>query len=316
MTGADCSLTASVSAPIAIFAFRRPDHTRRLLQSLKRCEGFSDSRVFVFLDGPRTNADVQLVEETSGVLRAELGTSVEIHACAENRGLSQQVLSGVKYVLEEHERIIVLEDDLFVHEDFLSFVNAALEFYESSYQVLQVSGHTFEVPGYADRTEAFLFPLTTTWGWATWRRAWSEFREGAPGAQALKQDRQLRKRFNLDGNFDYATMLERQQAGRINSWGIQWYWNFFQLNGLTCFPPRSLVENCGADGSGTHGKGWRRFLKFRKGEPSSRQRVVFRPCSSMSVDPYAWNLMKQSIRKANGGALGALADLIKHKSGI
>lgn len=311
MTGADPSLSASVNAPIAIFAFRRPDHTRRLLQSLKRCEGFSDSRVFVFLDGPRTRADVQPVEETSQVLRAELGPSAEINACSENRGLSRQILAGVKHVLDKHERIIVVEDDLVVHQGFLSFVNDALEFYGSCDRVLQVSGHMFDVPEFVYRRESLLLPLTTTWGWGTWKRAWSGFQEGAPGAQALQQDFQLRKRFNLGGNFDYSTMLERQLTGRINSWGIQWYWHLFQLDGIACFPPRSLVDNYGADGSGTHGRGAMNVRHHTRHSDFASGVVQFDPPQSLSFEEHAFKAVKRAIWRENGSMAGYAVDMFK-----
>src|SRR6266508_6613387 len=45
-------------APIVVFAFRRPDHTARLLASLRANEESSSSRVYVYCDGPRSAADV------------------------------------------------------------------------------------------------------------------------------------------------------------------------------------------------------------------------------------------------------------------
>lgn len=47
-------------------------------------------------------------------------------------------------------------------------------------------------------------------------------------------------------------MLEKQMAGKVDSWGIRWSWAVFRNSGLTLMPPRSLVTNAGMDGSGTH----------------------------------------------------------------
>jgi hypothetical protein len=38
-----------------------------------------------------------------------------------------------------------------------------------------------------------------------------------------------------------------------SSWAIKWYYSVFIRNGLGVFPTRSLVQNIGFDGSGTHG---------------------------------------------------------------
>jgi len=65
--------------------------------------------------------------------------------------------------------------------------------------------------------------------------------------------------------YDYAAMLEAQMAGRRDIWGIRWYWSVFCQNGLSLFPPQSLVRNTGQDGSGTHGGGF-----LRKFSPPGR----------------------------------------------
>ena len=95
--------------------------------------------------------------------------------------------------------------------------------------------------------------MTTTWGWATWARAWEAYDPAATGWEQLQQDRPLRRRFDLDGAYPYTWLMKRQQRGQSDSWGIRWYWSVFQAQGLSVFPPRTLVSNTGQDGSGTHG---------------------------------------------------------------
>ena len=87
--------------------------------------------------------------------------------------------------------------------------------------------------------------------------------------EKLRADRVLRRCLNLDGAYDYATMLIRQMAATRSSWAVRWYWTVL-MNGLALFPPFSMVRNTGFDGSGTHGRGRvckfsedRRILPFR-----------------------------------------------------
>ena len=49
-------------------------------------------------------------------------------------------------------------------------------------------------------------------------------------------------------------MLKRQMNGEIDSWAIRWYYTVFAHDGLVLFPPRTLVQYGGFDGSGTHGR--------------------------------------------------------------
>ena len=45
------------NAPIAIIAFKRPNHLRGMLESLSTNEGFEDSKLYIFIDGPKTDDD-------------------------------------------------------------------------------------------------------------------------------------------------------------------------------------------------------------------------------------------------------------------
>ena len=249
-------------APIAIFIYNRPDRLRQMLADLMRCDGFERSPVIVFADGPKRPDQAQNVEAARAVAKEMLGDRASYHFSDVNRGLTQSLISGVSAVTAEHGRAIVVEDDLALAPGFLSFMNAGLDRYADIETVFQVSGHAFEVPEFSQRRHAMLLPMTTTWGWGTWARAWNQFDAAATGSEQLTTDATLRRTFNLNGVYDYATMLKRQQLGRGHSWGVLWYWSVFRNQGLTLFPPRTLVYNIGMDASGTNGRGmFRRFDK-------------------------------------------------------
>jgi hypothetical protein len=153
---------------------------------------------------------------------------------------------------EEFGRVIVVEDDLLVAEDFLDWMNAALDRYAGTPSVMQVSAH-LPGPGYPGRTSSLLLPFTTSWGWGSWDRVLKGFDLSGTGAAAILDDRALRRRFDLGGAMSYSKMLERQLAGQIDSWAILFYAKVFLANGAVAFPPVSRVRNIGFDGSGTHG---------------------------------------------------------------
>ena len=50
-------------------------------------------------------------------------------------------------------------------------------------------------------------------------------------------------------------MASQQYNQSLDSWGIRWHLSVFLKDGLVLYPPTSLVENAGTDGSGTHGAG-------------------------------------------------------------
>lgn len=301
-----------MNAPIAIFAYNRPIHLARLLDSLTRCDGFANSPLIAFVDGPRSSADIELVHETRRILHKKLGSKVEIRAHNNNNGLSKQIISGVSDILRSYDTVIVLEDDLVVSPTFLSFLNDALGYFENNETVAQVSGFTFDVPQIASRKEAVLLPFTTTWGWATWKRAWQNADWNMSSAEVLMGDKLLQRRFDLHGAYSYTKMLKAQCAGRVDSWGIRWYWHVFYTGGLVCFPPQTLVRNLGMDGSGTHGRALSRFYgKYRR---ASLKPLNFSPPLEVGVNNAIWNAFKTSVWKASGGWVGYAFLALKHLS--
>jgi hypothetical protein len=239
-------------APIALFVYKRPDHTRRTLEALAECELASQSKLFIFSDGPKTIADEAGVAEVRRLARSRAWCGeVEVVEQERNRGLANSVIAGVTELCEKFGRVIVMEDDLVVSPYFLKYMNDALDRYAGEPKVMQVSGHMYDVELPIGEDALFL-PFTTSWGWGTWKRAWDLFDPDARGLGALQSDWSLRKRFNLGGAHDYFSMLQRQQAGQIDSWAIRWYVSVFMSQGLVLFPKVSLVHNIGFDGTGTH----------------------------------------------------------------
>lgn len=239
-------------APIAFFAYKRPEHTLRALEALSRCELAGESSLFIFCDGPKRPEDAEAVDR----VRQIAGSSpwcgrVAVIPSERNKGLAKSIISGVSGLCEEYGRVIVLEDDLIVSPYFLRYMNDALELYRDEERVMQVSGFMFDVE-LETTTDAIFLPFTTSWGWGTWQRAWLKLDPDLSAYSALKSDRKLRRAFNFDGNFDYFSMLEMQHSGKLDSWAIQWYASVFMNNGLVLHPVRSLIANAGFDGSGTH----------------------------------------------------------------
>lgn len=240
-------------SPIALFVYKRPDHTRRTLESLMQCPEFANSPLYIFCDGVKKEEDREKVIQTRKIVHSLLNDKVKIIEYGENQGLANSIISGVSQLCEIYGRVIVLEDDLIVAPEFLKFLNIALEKYKDEDSVMQVSGYMFPIPELVTQTETLFLPFIYSWGWGTWQRAWNKFDLQATGWEVLKMDKNMRRNFNLDNNYDFFEMLNRQMSGQIDSWAVRWYWSVFKHNGCTVYPPISYITNIGLDGSGTHG---------------------------------------------------------------
>lgn len=238
-------------APILLFAYNRPGHVRRTIESLKTNQIASESRLFIYSDGARNEADIPKVNEVRNYLRTVTGfKNVTLIEHTENRGLAHNIIDGVTTQINTFGRVIVLEDDLVVAPYFLQFMNDALELYKDEERVGHIQACDFtkdpSLPG------TFLIKWTGSWGWGTWARAWKHF--NPDGKELLRQleERKLTKEFDFNGNYPFTRMLRRQIAGKNHSWAIRWNASLFLADILSLNVGKSLIQNTGFDGSGTN----------------------------------------------------------------
>lgn len=238
-------------APIAVFAYKRPEHLRRTVQALLANPEAASSHLTVFCDGPRSEADLADVQAVRALAKSIQGcASLDVVESGTNLGLAGSVIRGVGEMLRHRDRVVVLEDDLVVGPHFLRYMNDAMRCYAEDERVVSIHGYLYPVT--ARLPETFFLRGADCWGWATWQRAWRCFRPDAVDLLADMRRRRLERRFDLDGAYPYTRMLEDCIKGRNDSWAIRWHASVFLNGGLTLYPGSSQVQNIGADGSGVH----------------------------------------------------------------
>lgn len=238
-------------SPILLFVYNRPQHTRRLVESLQANAEAAESELFIYADAAKEDEQAEAVAEVRRYIRYIHGFK-EVHLIEreENWGLARNIIDGVTTQVNRYGRVIVLEDDLVLSPYFLRFMNDALTVYADEPRVGHIQGCDFtQDPALPD---TFLIQWTGSWGWATWARSWRLF--NPDGNQLLRQleERRLTYRFDFNGSYRFTRMLRRQIAGKNNSWAIRWNASLFLADVLSLNVGRSLVHNEGFDGSGTN----------------------------------------------------------------
>lgn len=238
-------------APILLFVYNRPSHTRRCIESLLKNSLASESHLFIYADGAKDEVQQEAVNEVRSYIRSIQGfKQTTLIERSENWGLARNIIDGVTTQVNRYGRVIVLEDDLIVAPFFLQFMNDALETYKDEPKV----GHIQACDFTKDPTlpETFLIKWTGSWGWGTWDRAWKHFNPN--GKELLKklEERKLTYIFDFNGKYGFTRMLRRQIEGKNNSWAIRWNASLFLNDILSLNVGRSLVQNEGFDGTGTN----------------------------------------------------------------
>ena len=238
-------------APIALFVYNRPQHTERTLKFLQQNELAAESRLFIFSDGAKTPADEDKVKEVRELIKTVEGfKSIEIVESKTNMGLANAVIAGVSRLTAAYGQVIVFEDDLISSPYTLTYFNEALNRYRNEEQVMHIGAYMYALKE-ENLPESFFYRAATSWGWATWQRAWQHFE---PNIQTLLDQFDAKKKhaFSIENTMNFWKQMQDFKNGRNNSWAIRWYASIFLKGGLTLNPAQSLVNNIGHDGSGIH----------------------------------------------------------------
>ena len=239
------------NAPILLFTYNRPEHTRRTVEALQKNELADESDLFIYSDGAKGDEDKMNVQKVREYLQTiDHFRSVTTTIREYNYGLANNIIDGVTNLVGKFKKVIVLEDDLITSPFFLRFMNEALDKYKYEENVISIHGYCLPIE-YDE--PVFFLKGADCWGWATWDRGWELFNtDSSQLLQQLKKSKAVIKEFDFNGTYDYSGMLKKQVKGKVNSWAIRWYASAFLRNKLTLYPGRSLVKNIGGDGSGTH----------------------------------------------------------------
>lgn len=238
-------------APILLFVYDRPEHTRLCIESLQRNHLAEDSDLFIYADAAKNEIDQTNVDKVRVYIHSINGfSSINIVERERNVGLANNVIDGVTQIVNQFGRVIVLEDDLILSPYFLQFMNDALEVYKNENRI----GHIHACEFFMDNKlpDTFIINWIGSWGWGTWDRAWKKFNPDGTALLKEIEERHLRKSFDFNNAYGFTKMLRNQIKGLNHSWAIRWNASLFLNDMYALNVGKSLVQNIGFDGSGTN----------------------------------------------------------------
>lgn len=261
-------MTLNSVAPVAMFVYNRLDNTRKTIEHLQKNILAAETSLYIFSDGGKDEKSWKAVSEVRSYLHTITGFK-ELHIIErpENIYLERNIMEGIRYVLERHDTIIVLEDDICTSPVFLQYMNDALHKYRSEKRVMHVAGFTnLDVP---ELGEIYFTPHISGWGWATWKDRWQLFKHYTSREEALNGlNAEAISRIEYGGNFKCLKSLDKDPI----PWDICWEIIIHKLKGLCLTPTHTLVKNIGI-GNGTHFNNSRLFGWYDYDRPFRTEKV-------------------------------------------
>jgi len=226
--------------PVILFAYARPDHIRRTLESLREN---NVPIIYIFSDGPKTPDKEPAVQEVRKILHEIDWCKTIITEREKNLGLGRSILTGVTEVFQKEKAVIVFEDDLICVPGTYAYLCTAMERYRDDNRVMSITGWTHprvipsdvgDRPYFDGRAECLV--------WGTWKRSW---RGMDKDALTLIEDCK-QKGINI-GRYGNDLIKMAKEEEKQNIWAVRWSYHHIADQGLCLRPPWSMVEHIGFD---------------------------------------------------------------------
>lgn len=235
----------STRHPVLFIIFNRPEVTQQVFEKIRQAR---PPRLYIAADGPRASRpkDEPKCKECREIIQAvDWPCKLRTLFRSQNLGSARAIPSAIDWLFSHEERGIVLEDDCLPCEGFFAYCDELLNRYAEDERVWWINGSNCGLD-FSERSQSYVFSrYALSWGWASWRRAWSSF---APSERAFDADsvndifsgggargtiRRLYWRFMLD--YAYA----------FPNWDYRWMFTCWAHKGLACVPTGNLIQNIG-----------------------------------------------------------------------
>jgi hypothetical protein len=238
-------------APIILFVYNRPEHTRKTVEALSANKLANESALFIYSDAAKNDGAKEQVDAVRSYIRTVSGfKSVTIVEREKNWGLASSIIDGVTNIVNQYGKIIVLEDDIVTSPYFLIYMNNALDYYKDNEKVWHISAWIPQIRS-KGLPDAFMWHTMNCWGWGTWADSWKYYEKNTDKLIDEFTNDDIR-RFNINGTMDLWEQVLSNKRAEINTWAVYWYAVIFRHNGLCLSPTQSYVKNVGLDASGVH----------------------------------------------------------------
>ncbi len=233
------------SPPVLFLVFNRLEYAK---ESFAQIQNAKPKKIYIASDGPRGNVveEDKTVQAVRDYILKNINWKCQIKTLfrEKNLGCEIAISEAITWFFQHEEMGIILEDDAVVSQSFFSFCSIILKKYKANNIIMAIGSLN-----YLDiqLRESYFFSelLILSGGWATWKRAWSEFSYNIEKQEKL--DKKVYKRFSkFLVNYFYKYNFQY-----VDSWDTSWGYAYHRSLGLSITPTRNMLTNIGRIG-GVH----------------------------------------------------------------
>ncbi len=246
-------------SPVAIIFFNRPNLLEILIDNLRKVK---PKELFLIQDGPRNKEDENKVNLCREVIKKiDWDCNIKTNYSEQNLGCGYRPYSGIKWVFEQVDKAIIIEDDFIPSVSFFKFCDKMLEVYENDLRVGMISGINhfgeYDFGGYS-------YGFTKSVGIGAWASWASRVNAYTPECYRMKEfDEEYYKvcvKNDIIPKFASEKRLNQwvkahatlSSVEKVTFWDYQWSYLRHLNSWLTVTPAINLVRNLGICSDATH----------------------------------------------------------------
>ena len=237
--------------PLLIIGYTRPHMIAKQLEILSL---ISPKKIYFYLDGPKTERDALLMNQTIKELdKITWETELKKNINSQSVGAAKAITSAITWAFLNEKNLIILEDDVLPCLEFFELCEFYLNQSLINNQVGIISGHQVETKHEKRILNSTLSIYPRIHGWATQKDVWESFdyRIKISLKEFLFVTLKL-SNFNIFFFLYLCYVHYKIKRNKLDTWDYQFLY-FLNLNKLTCIVPSSnLIVNLGYGETATH----------------------------------------------------------------
>lgn len=246
---------AELFSPVLIGTCNRINHFKALIESLQDCYWVADTELYIAIDAPYVNEVYEVNQEIKTYSKNITGfAKVHIIDRPYNFGPVNNFSQAIDEIFQQHETLILLEDDNTVAKNFLVYMNKALRAFENDPKCFAICGYNFtsEPIEEPSNTDVYAAPYQSALGVGYWKAKYSH-----PDLTAGERpELYFLNPFHFIESHYYVPHLFPMYIGSYLSGEIfgdvMMCINVLKSNSYCIYPRTTKVINNGFDGSGVH----------------------------------------------------------------
>lgn len=267
---------------IAVFCYKRAAKLKVSIEALLKNPECADMDIIFFCDGARAEKDLPGVMATRQYINSLTGfRNIYKQFREKNLSTGPNFEQGIRYLCENYDQFIVVEDDLVVTPNYLRYMLDSLAFYKNEPSVFTISGYAFplKVAGY--EYDTVIHTRFSCYGWASWsNRVQDVIWDKTQLEEIRRTSPRFKSRLDKEG-MDLYRILKKQLNGTISTWDIQMQVHVAENNLKVVYPIISKASNIGFDNESTNQFG----IDFLKTPTDPGHQRSFKFCPVNTKEP-------------------------------